>query len=91
MHFEQIGMKLGIPGERDKKMRKPGTERLAPNNITHYDMIKWIEGAGIDEETKRDLLKEIARYPANTMNHFFKNIHKHIERIHKNRKKKEEA
>ena len=91
MHFEQIGMKVGTPGQPEKGKRPPGTERLAPDKITHYDMLKWIENAGIDEETKKELIREVGRYPANTMRHFYTNIHKHIERIHKKRKKKDEG
>ena len=85
MHFEQMKITVTKPGEHLNKP-KLGQERLTPSKVTHYDMTKWIENAGIDEDTKKELLKEIARYPANTMRHYYTNIHKHIARIHKKRK-----
>jgi len=89
MHFETISIKATLPGQEGlpKKKKK---NLLAPDTITHYDMIKYINRAGIDEETKKELLEQVARYPANTMHHFFDNIHEHIKRIHEKRKKKEE-
>jgi hypothetical protein len=56
-------------------------EYLAPRKITKADMTKWISQANLDEGTKAGLTKMLAEYPANTMHHFFKNIHAHIARI----------
>ena len=89
MHFEQMGVSLFIPGKDEPKAKAPGKELLAPGKITKYDMTRWIKQAGIDADTKVELLKLLARYPANTMHHFFKNIHEHIRRIHSEREETE--
>lgn len=56
-------------------------------SITKQDMIRWIKNSELEEDTTKELLKEVARYPGNTMNHFFNNIYKHVARIHACRKK----
>lgn len=59
-----------------------------PRMLTSRKMKKWISDSGIDEYTKRELIKKIDSYPANTMKHFYKNIHEHIRRIHAEKKRK---
>ena len=90
MHSEMINVKATLPNQEGLSKNKKKKNLLAPDRLTHYDMIKYINRAGIDEDTKKELLKQVARYPANTMHHFFDNIHEHIKRIHEKRKKKEE-
>lgn len=89
MHFEQFGFSLHVPGKDTPSSNSIKKEFLAPDKITKFDMIRWIKRAAIDVETKDELLKMIAKYPANTMHHFYKNIHKHIQRIHSKRESKE--
>jgi hypothetical protein len=91
MHFEKMGFKVEVPGKEPKRGVKRGREYLAPEKITKADMVKWIKRAGIDEYTKEKLIKELNDYPANTMHHFYKNIHRHIRRIHLERQEEEKA
>ena len=86
MHFEQTSIKLFIPGDKEgQAMPTPGI----PRNLNRYNMLKWLEGSSIDDDTKRELLTILAGYPANTVQHFYQNIHKHIQRLHAQRDKKE--
>lgn len=87
MHFEQMGVSLYIPGQ-EKELTKLSATSLAPANITKWRLVEWIEASGIDDYTKSELLKQLQKYPANTMKHFYSNINKHIDRIHQNRPKK---
>ncbi len=87
MHLERpSNIKLFIPGDKVAKPTKPGV----PVKITHAQMNKWLEKADIDEYTKEKLVKMVERYPANTMKHFYENLHKHIARIRKERKENPE-
>ena len=81
MHFEQFGFHLELTNHKVQNKMSPGREYLAPKRITKADMIKWIRQASLDDNTKEGLIKMLAEYPANTMHHFFKNIHTHIARL----------
>ncbi len=79
-------IKLFIPGDKREVPGKPGV----PSKITHGEMMQWLQKAEIDEYTKDKLIKMVKRYPANTMSHFYENLHKHITRIRKERKENPE-
>ena len=85
MHFERLGFHLELPNHSALPKISPGIEYLAPNRICKADMTKWINQSGLDDETKASLTKTLASCPANTMHHFFKNIHKYIAKIHEAR------
>lgn len=87
MHFENMGVKLFVPGTETKPVYK-NKEYLAPARMTKHNMTKWIKNAALDDHTKKELLAKIAKYPADTMHHFFANIHEHIRRIQANRPQK---
>jgi hypothetical protein len=83
-----MGVDIVVPGKEPERKVRRGHEYLAPERITKADMIQWIKRAGVDEHTKEKLIEEVAKYPANTMHHFYKNIHRHIRRIHAERQEK---
>lgn len=87
MSLENLGFNLSIPGDGDEEKTKV-TEYLAPKKITKYSLLNWIKKSGLDDETKAALSLRLAKYPTNTMHHFFVNIHKHIQTIHSERAKK---
>ena len=90
MHFERLGFHLELPNHSALPKISPGIEYLAPNRICKADMTKWINQSGLDDETKASLTKTLASCPANTMHHFFKNIHKYIAKIHEARQNNQE-
>ena len=59
----------------------PNQEYLAPKNITKSDLTRWINQSSLGDEIKSGLIKILASSPANTMHHFYKNIHEYIARI----------
>lgn len=85
MHFENMNFKLVVPGKEVAPKKVAGKEFLAPERIRKSEMVAWIKKSGIDEDTKKELLKMLDKYPGNTMHHFYKNIHQHIQAIHKKR------
>ena len=74
MHFENMGVSFFIPGQEEGPNRNGAINSIIPGRITKWDMIRWIKKAGIDEDTKESLIKQVSRYPANTMHHFYQNI-----------------
>lgn len=89
MHFEQMGVDFILPGKEPIKKARPGHEYLAPNRITKSQMTRWVKKSGLDDYTKDELLKQLAQFPANTMHKFYKDIHKYIQKIHQDRREKE--
>lgn len=53
-----------------------------PRQITANKLKNWVNNSGLDDYTKKELIKKIESYPANTSHHFYKNINEHIRRIH---------
>ena len=81
MHFERMGVHVGLPNHNALPKINPGHEYLAPQHITKAVLTRWIERASLNEEVKMGLMRILESSPANTMHHFYKNIHEHIARI----------
>jgi len=86
MNFEKpTSISLHIPGDKEITPGKPGI----PNRITHAQMLSWLDRAEIDNHTRRELQNMVKRYPANTMKHFYENLHVHIQRIQAEKSRKD--
>ncbi len=81
MHLERMGVKITIPGDKDPPKRKMGVDPDLPARLSPKEMIGLINKAGITQEIKDELIKMVKTYPANTMLHFYQNIHSHIAKI----------
>ena len=78
MNFEKpTNINLFVPGDKSSPKGTPGV----PGRITHAQMMAWLDKADIDNHTRKELKKIVKRYPANTMSHFYENLHVHIQRI----------
>ena len=73
MHFEDFKLSMNMSPKKTNV------------KITKSDVLKWIKRQRLNESTKKKLIKELQSYPANTMQHFFSNIEKHIIRIENER------
>ena len=81
MHFERMGVHVNLPNQKTPIQVNLTDEYLAPKRITKADLNRWIDQAEISDETKAALIKILEAAPANTMHHFYKNIHEYIARI----------
>lgn len=88
-NFKNLNFHLYIPGDKDAPKRPKGVDPNVPRNITHEDMEKWLNNAGIDEDTKKALVKKLKSYPSSTLSHFYQNIHKHIAQVREKLRKKD--
>lgn len=81
----QINLKISLP--TDVQQLGPIEGLGDPKKVTAYQLKNWISKSALDDYLKDKLIKKIDSYPANTMMHFYKNILKHINNIHKEREK----
>ena len=82
----RIDLKIGIINDpRDPKK----VDINDVGNISHQEMTDWINNRVFEEDVRKVLLDKISNYPANTLAHFYKNVHEHIKRAQKDREKKE--